>query len=198
MQRRRIFALCVEPLPDGNFDVASGDRLADCCDHTWQLSLDARPARREEHNDRDAATGQILLVLEAAVRGDEDFKPRRLGFGDQQTVLKRRPSALERRFDGIPDKGFAQWCRRALIKQDLQFKRLSRNSEPRAPTPRGLARWRRRETTRRTDAQTRRLRGSGRVPPPGRACHERPRRRSRGPGLARRPGRWTNQSWRRS
>ena len=82
-------------------------RCIDCLDYRRQCTLEPRPARCEQYDDRDAALGQVLLVLEVSVGGHEDLEPILLSRGNENTVLKLGPAQLIRGYDGVCAKSFA-------------------------------------------------------------------------------------------
>ena len=63
-------------------------RSIDCFDYRGKDSLNSRPARSEQHDDRNAALRKVLLVLEITVGRHEDFEPILLRRGNESTVLK--------------------------------------------------------------------------------------------------------------
>lgn len=94
-------------LLDAYFDVPARRGVIDCLHHLRELSFNARPAGGEKNHDGNGARGQVLLILEVAIRCDEDFEPCCFGRGDEEAVLKRRPASFEHCFNRVCSEGLA-------------------------------------------------------------------------------------------
>ena len=95
----RRAAFRVGLLRDLNFEISAGRcRLERFLDRGHVL-LDPRPAGGGKHDDGDAAAGEILLVFQVLVGGDQHLEAGSLHLGDQLTVLECRPVELECRAD---------------------------------------------------------------------------------------------------
>ena len=103
-------------------------RSIDCFDYRSKNPLNPRPARSEQHDDRNAALRKVLLVLEISVGGHEDFEPILLCCGNESTVLKLGPAQLVRGYDGVCAKSLAQRRGCTLIEEDLHLCRFERTS----------------------------------------------------------------------
>ncbi len=69
--------------------VAVRGGFLDCLHHLRNLTFDAWPACCEQDRDGNSAGARVLLVLEVAVRRDEDLEPSRFCRSDQQPILER-------------------------------------------------------------------------------------------------------------
>ena len=74
--------------------IASRRRTIYGSDYCAEDALNPWPARCGEYNDGDSPRGEILLILEVCVGGDEDGKSLSLGGVEQFSVLELRPTAL--------------------------------------------------------------------------------------------------------
>jgi len=80
-------------------------------------TLDSGPTRGKEAYNRDPARGQILLVAQARVRGDENLEAFALSGIEQFAILELRPTAFVRSRNLVLRQRLAQRNRRALIEQ---------------------------------------------------------------------------------
>ena len=73
---------------DANLDVAAWASRVNGLGNDRKHPLKPRPTGREQNNDSYRAVGQVLLVLEIAVRGDKDLEPGAFSSGNQFAVLQ--------------------------------------------------------------------------------------------------------------
>ncbi|WP_419933639.1 hypothetical protein [Candidatus Palauibacter sp.] len=69
--------------------------MADDSAYLIDLQTDSGPSGREEDEHRQVSAGEILLVLEVLIRGDQEVIAVLLGFLQQGTVSKLGPPAFE-------------------------------------------------------------------------------------------------------
>lgn len=62
--------LLTQPLWDLDLHVAAWRGSVDGFHDRGESPLYARPARREQHDDRNPASGEVLLMSEVGIRGD--------------------------------------------------------------------------------------------------------------------------------
>ena len=70
--------------------------INDLC-HAFSLALDARPTGCSQHNNRDFAALEVLLILEILVSRDQNGKAVRFGLLQQFTVFQIVPAKLKGR-----------------------------------------------------------------------------------------------------
>ena len=93
--------------------------LIDGRDHLQKVALNSRPACGVQNDDGQAAAGQVLLVPEVLVSGDEDLEPGLLGCRDEVAIRKLRPVLLVRGDNRLAGQRFAQRRRCTLIEENL-------------------------------------------------------------------------------
>lgn len=76
------------------------------------------PLRIADHNNRDPAGGQILLIAQIFVGCDENFKGCGLSRIEQNAVRQALPAQFLRENDTMAREMTAQWRWRALVKED--------------------------------------------------------------------------------
>lgn len=67
--------LLAQPLWDLDLHVAAWRGSVDGFHDRGESPLYATPARREQHDDRKPASGEVLLMSEVGIGGDEDLVP---------------------------------------------------------------------------------------------------------------------------
>lgn len=83
------------------------------------VALDSWPTGREQNDDGQATTGQILLVLEILVGCNEDLEARLFSRCNEFTVLKLRPTLFVRGDDFMAQQRLAQRGRSTLVEEDF-------------------------------------------------------------------------------
>lgn len=99
---------CRSRLRNSNLSVTAGDALVDRARDGENCGANTRPTCRTQHDERYRTANEVLLITQVAVRRDEHFKPRQFRRGEQFTIRECRPSALERRLDGVRRQPVAQ------------------------------------------------------------------------------------------
>ena len=79
---------------DGNihFSAGASRRGVHCGHDESHVQLQDWPLRIGKHDDRDRAAGQILLVADVLVRGDQHFKAGAFGSGEQVAIVESVPT----------------------------------------------------------------------------------------------------------
>lgn len=90
------------PSGDRDFDVARFSGAVDCPDDRINGTLDSRPAGRGKGDDRDAPSGEVLLMLQVQVGCDKDSEAFSLGDVEQLTVREASPAAFVGGCDLVP------------------------------------------------------------------------------------------------
>jgi hypothetical protein len=75
------------------------------------------PVGRWQNQNCQLPAGDVLLVAQVLIHGDEDFKPT-LGGAQQICVLQVGPTRLKRGGNFVPRGRAAERCGRALIEED--------------------------------------------------------------------------------
>ena len=99
--------------------IATSLRLIDGRSHLRKVALNSRPACGEQNDDGQTAPGQVLLVPEVLVSGDEDLEPGLLGCRDEVAIRELRPALLVRGCNRMAGQRFAQRRRCTLIEENL-------------------------------------------------------------------------------
>jgi Erythromycin esterase len=97
--------------------IALAYRQAGGCDD-GSVRPKIRPTRGPEHQDRNPATREVLLIAQVFVGRDEKREALRLGRAEQRPILELRPPALIGRRDLVCPKGPPERCGGTLIKED--------------------------------------------------------------------------------
>ena len=82
------------------------------------MITDDRPDACCELDEGDLPAGQVLLVADIPIAGDQDIEPGFLRLADERTVLEGGPAHASGRDDLITGEGASKAERRILIKQD--------------------------------------------------------------------------------
>jgi hypothetical protein len=77
-----------KPSWNRDFNQAGSRSLVDRRYHVIDGSLDPRPVRCGEYDDRYATTGEVLLMLEVRISSDKDVESISLGRVQQCSVCK--------------------------------------------------------------------------------------------------------------
>lgn len=101
--------------------VAAWSRLSDRLADRRHALLDTRPAGREQDHDANGSVGQVLLVLEIPVRGQQNFEACLFSESDQLAVFQIRPSTLVGALNSMFRKFPAQRQGRPLVEEDLHL-----------------------------------------------------------------------------
>lgn len=91
-----------------------------CGHNRARVRLKLRPTRGPQHEDREPAASQILLIPKILVGGDEHVEAHRFSGLDEHTVLKLGPAALERSFYSVGSERAPQWRGSALVEKNSQ------------------------------------------------------------------------------
>ena len=94
----------------------------DYCQDRLQIRSDSGPVSREDDDDCDVATGQVLLILEALISANEDVELDLLHCGDERAILEQRPSAFIGGYDIVPDQELPERAGRTLIEKNLHLR----------------------------------------------------------------------------
>lgn len=183
-----------QPSLHGHLDEAARARRSHRFQYLGRRRTDSRPARSGQDDHSQAATREVLLVLQVLVRGEEDVESSSLRSSNQSSILQRAPPQLKAVSTECPT---SAWRSGAGVPWSMRTRttRPPQRSGQRAQEQRGLAPERRRGTTARSPGWKRHLPGSRRGQRRARACHGRPRRRSHGWGRFPRLNSWTSRSW---
>lgn len=79
---------------NADFGVASRSSAIERRRHRVNALFDAKPTRRANHDDRNPASGEILLVFQILAGRDERFEPCGLRMLKQLAVRQRAPARL--------------------------------------------------------------------------------------------------------
>ena len=100
------------------FVVATGLNRGNGRDDLLRVAPNLRPAGRRQHDDRHSAIGELLLMAQILVGGDQNVKRRAFRSRQQLPVAHRRPPTLVCRTDGVSGQRVPQRDGRALVEQD--------------------------------------------------------------------------------
>jgi hypothetical protein len=88
-------------LGESNLFIAAGVQVVYGMGDPGDVTPDARPARRHQHEHADPPARQVLLVADVLVRGDKGVETFGLGAGEQLPVLEVVPAPLVCGLDGV-------------------------------------------------------------------------------------------------
>lgn len=88
-------------LGESNLFIAAGVQVVYGLGDPGDVTPDARPARRHQHEHADPPARQVLLVVDVLVRGDKDVETFGLGAGEQLPVLEVVPAPLVCSLDSV-------------------------------------------------------------------------------------------------
>lgn len=77
---------------ESNLFIATGVQVVYGMGDPGDITPDARPARRHQHEHADPPARQVLLVADVLVRGDKGVETYGLGAGEQLPVLEVVPT----------------------------------------------------------------------------------------------------------
>ena len=85
------------------------------------MPLNQRPAVGSKDDESNLALGQVLLVFDVLICGDEDLETSRFRRFQQIAIFQSAPAKLSRGIDGMLGKGLSKLFRYILIEQDARY-----------------------------------------------------------------------------
>ena len=101
-----------------HLDVFAPRRFLHCSNNLGKNIANTWPTGGLKYQNGHAPAGQVLLVLQVLIGGDEDVKLRALGSGNELAILQTRPTAFVCGFNGMAKKRMTKRRRCTLVKQD--------------------------------------------------------------------------------
>ena len=101
-----------------NLPVRTWSQQVDLCYYLCRVSFNTRPARCHQHNNRQGATRNVLLIAQILIGGDEHLVTGEFDFAQKLTIVQLAPTQFVDGGDLVPSEQGSKWHWRALIEQD--------------------------------------------------------------------------------
>jgi hypothetical protein len=109
---------------DCDFNVCTRLDRINLCDYHGEMALNARPARRQQNDDRQLSIREALLITQILIGCHQRVETRGLGLTQQLTVLELTPPQFVGGSNVMFSKVCAQRDGRALVKEDAHLRNL--------------------------------------------------------------------------